>query len=311
MMLTNFLPNGGNGTYVIRAAATDMEGNEVILGTTTIHVDNVNAVNPFGAIDTPVQGGSASGTGFINHGWALTPLPNHIPTGGSTITVWVDGQPLGHPVYNQYRSDIAELFPGYNNSSGAGGYFYLDTTKYSNGVHTIYWTAADNIGNSEGIGSRYFSIQNSDYRATAGAAQNHMNSSSLKRFPDHSRTDITETVEVDNVTPVSIRKGFVVDAEFERLYPAENGDILVEIKELERLEIVLIPPGERFTDADEIIVEPLSPLPIGASLDAKHGIFYWIPGAGFVGDYSFSFLVKDASGKMKQRNFHIRIDPKF
>jgi hypothetical protein len=56
-MLTNFLPNGGNGTFTITAIAADTSGNKVTLGTKTITCDNANAVKPFGAIDTPTQGG--------------------------------------------------------------------------------------------------------------------------------------------------------------------------------------------------------------------------------------------------------------
>jgi len=160
MMLTYFLPNGGNGTYTLHAVATDVEGNAVTLGTKTITCDNANAVRPFGAIDAPPQGGEASGSSYRVFGWALTPQPNTIPTDGSTLIVWVDGLPLGNPTYNQYREDIATLFPGYNNSNGAVWYFYLDTTAYENGVHTISLSATDNAGNSDGIGSRFFTIQN-------------------------------------------------------------------------------------------------------------------------------------------------------
>ncbi|HNX98408.1 MAG TPA: hypothetical protein PKK12_12075, partial [Candidatus Aminicenantes bacterium] len=59
------------------------------------------------------------GSTYTNFGWTLTPQPASISTDGSTIWVWVDGSPLGHPVYNLYRSDIATLFPGYANSDGA------------------------------------------------------------------------------------------------------------------------------------------------------------------------------------------------
>jgi hypothetical protein len=160
MLLTNFLPGGGNGTFTLYAVVTDGVGNEVTLGAKTIICDNANAVKPFGAIDTPGQGGIASGSSYINWGWVLTPQPNQIPIDGSTINVYVDGVYLGHPVYNIYRKDIAALFPGYVNSNGAVGYFYLDTTAYENGVHTIQWTVTDSAGNTDGIGSRYFTIQN-------------------------------------------------------------------------------------------------------------------------------------------------------
>jgi len=161
MMLTNFLPGQGNGTYQISAQAIDVEGHETVLGTVTITGKNAEAVKPFGAIDTPTQGGIASGNSYINWGWVLTPSPNHIPSSGATISVYVDGIKLGHPVYNIFRSDIAALFPGYANSNGAVGYFILDTTTFSNGVHTIQWIAVDSAGNQDGIGSRFFTIQNS------------------------------------------------------------------------------------------------------------------------------------------------------
>ena len=36
----------------------------------------------------------------------------------------------------------------------------MNTTKYANGVHTIYWIATDDAGAADGIGSRYFNIVN-------------------------------------------------------------------------------------------------------------------------------------------------------
>jgi parallel beta-helix repeat protein len=162
MMLTNFLPNGGNGTFILHAIATDTDGNSVTLGTKQIICDNANAVKPFGAIDLPAQGGTASGTNYRNQGWVLTPLPNKVPGDGSTIDVIIDGTKVGNVTYNIYRSDIASFFPGYANSNGAMAYFDFDTTAYANGVHTIQWVATDNAGNTDGIGSRYFSINNEE-----------------------------------------------------------------------------------------------------------------------------------------------------
>jgi len=46
------------------------------------------------------------------------------------------------------------------NSNGAAGYFYLDTTTVSNGMHTIGWLASDNNGRAAGIGSRFFWVLN-------------------------------------------------------------------------------------------------------------------------------------------------------
>ena len=166
MLLTNFLPNSGgagapgNGTYNLHAIAVNKTDTAVDLGTRTILVDNAHASRPFGTIDTPAQGGIASGSAFVNFGWALTQGSYNIATDGSTITVLVDGVALGHPIYNQYRGDIATFFPGLANTNGAVGFFYIDTTKLANGVHTISWVVYDNQGRGDGIGSRYFTVQN-------------------------------------------------------------------------------------------------------------------------------------------------------
>jgi hypothetical protein len=159
MMLTNFLPFAGNGTTTLYAYAYDADGHSTLLGSKTIACSNATATKPFGTIDTPGQGEVVSGT-IVNFGWALTPPPASIPIDGSTITVFVDGAPLGHPTYNQYRSDIATLFPGYANSGGAVGYWIIDTHTLANGLHTIAWSVIDDMGRAEGIGSRFFRVQN-------------------------------------------------------------------------------------------------------------------------------------------------------
>jgi len=281
MMLTNFLP-GGDGNFTISAVVTDMEGNEVTLGTKRITVDNANAVKPFGAIDTPAQGAVVSGSNYRNHGWVLTPIPNAIPVDGSTIEVFVDGVSLGHPVYNIYREDIAALFPGYANSDGAHAYFDFDTTVYGNGVHTIYWTAEDDAGNADGIGSRYFSIQNS----TQAGRQKTMDGGQW-----------TDEIPLEYVNPVGVRIGYRKDMKIREMYPDENGIVTVNIRELERVVIHLGP-----------VVRPLSKreLPIGSTFDPGLGIFYWSPGPGFLGLYEFVFIENQTA----KRIIHIRIAPK-
>ena len=160
MLLTNMLPNQGNGTFKLWLHALDREGQQALLGTRTITCANSAATRPFGTLDTPGQGGTVSGSASFVWGWALTPQPGVIPTDGSTIWVYVDGVPLGHPTYNLYRVDIATLFPGYANTDGAVGYSVLDTTALTNGIHTIAWLVTDDRGRAEGLGSRYFWVAN-------------------------------------------------------------------------------------------------------------------------------------------------------
>jgi Leucine-rich repeat (LRR) protein len=287
MLLTNFLPGGGNGTVVLEAVATDVKGKTTALGTKTILCDNDNAVKPFGAIDTPAQGGIASGSKFLNWGWALTPWPNTIPTDGSTIDVWVDGVKLGHPTYNLYRVDIATLFPGYANSEGAVGYYYLDTTVYQNGVHTIQWTVKDDANNTDGIGSRYFTIRNQNKTAAQTRTM---------RRP-HVQWDISQ-IPRDYSTPLAIRKGYDLSAEPQIFYPDDQGDVNITIGQLERLEIQF---------ADEIV--NITPLPPGSTMTDEGKRFCWQPGAASLGKYRLVFLYGNKKGMMMRKEIYITIVP--
>ncbi|UCH98401.1 MAG: S8 family serine peptidase [Candidatus Aminicenantes bacterium] len=298
MLLSYFLPNGGNGTYTLYARATDSSGQEVSLGARTITVDNANAVKPFGAIDTPAQGGSAAGSKYRNQGWVLTPQPNKIPGDGSTIKVYVDGVYLGRPTYNIYRADIAGLFPGYANSNGALGYFDFDTTTYTNGVHTIQWTAVDDAGNTDGIGSRYFVIQN-----TGGASTSSMHST---QWTGDSQKLLRIPVDYDK--PVSVRKGChekIKPQKPQEIYPHRSGIIMIETRELELVEINL---GGSDWRGFQIVGNQLRPLPIGSTLDRENGVFYWLPGAGFIGKYQLVFMDTE---KNIIKKINIKISPKF
>jgi hypothetical protein len=304
MMLTNFLPGGGNGTFKLYAVALDGSGNQVTLGTKTITCDNAHAVKPFGSIDAPFQGGMASGSSFINWGWVLTPQPNSIPTDGSTIDVIVDGVNVGHPTYNIYRSDIANLFSSYANSNGAIGYFSLDTTAYENGVHTIQWTARDSAGNTDGIGSRYFTILN-----TGGDQR------SRERNTAHLFHEPISEIPVDYFEPVKITRGYMRNGTPDEIYPDENGTSNLKIQELERAVIFLnndCNKGSSFHFAGYLVVDnQLKPLPIGSTLDTKRGIFYWLPGPGFVGNFRLAFIKKDRFGNETRINILVTILPKF
>jgi hypothetical protein len=294
MLLTHFLPAGGNGSFVLEAKVKDTSGNEVTLGNKTIYCDNANAVKPFGAIDTPVQGGSASGGKYVNWGWVLTPQPNSIPSDGSTINVMVDGVNLGHPVYNIYRSDIAGLFPGYANSNGAIGYFYLDTASYANGVHTIQWTARDGAGNTDGIGSRYFTVQN--------PGSGYSNQQETCHFQE------PETFERCSFEPVQVKQGYNNETGLQWLTHDENGVIPVYLRELEPLEIRL---GEPFYGSYGYMKQgnQFKPLPIGSTYDQANAVFYWQPGPGFVGTYKLVFTAKHLEWRMKT-NIEITIRPR-
>ena len=56
LVLTNMLPNQGNGVFTLHMRAIDAEGQSGALGSRVIDVRNASAAEPFGAIDTPGAG---------------------------------------------------------------------------------------------------------------------------------------------------------------------------------------------------------------------------------------------------------------
>ncbi len=300
MMLTNFLPNSGNGTFTFAAITTDLEGNQVTLDSKTITVDNANAVKPFGAIDTPGQGGTASGSSYRNWGWVLTPQPNLIPANGSTIGVWVDGVNLGHPIYNIYRPDVAALFPGYGNTNGAGGYFDIDTTAYTNGVHSISWTATDSGGNTDGMGSRYFSILNT------GSSQ--LSAANTERMAVPGFKDIID-IPLSYDDPVELKKGYNDSHFVEEVLPDADGIVPIHCQELERIGLRVSHAGNK-VEGYLVVGQRLKRLPIGSTLNSRTGKFAWIPGPGFIGAYRLVFVETDENREQSRKDIMVTIVPR-
>jgi hypothetical protein len=303
LMLTNFLPNNGNGTFKIKAIARDTVGRTTILGTKIIICDNANSRKPFGAIDIPKSYGVIYADVYDTYtvwGWALTPKPNSIPLDGSTITVWVDGLPVGNSVYNIYRKDIAEIFPGYNNSQGAGSYFQLDITPYRLGKHTIAWSVTDDAGNTAGIGSRIFYLWDDN------------------NSPTYSKKEINGTIEQgqffrgENIAkiPYSSSDIFFVKTGFNnQLY--EN-PITFDEKGIQTITINQITPVEiQITEKNcqmegyLLIGNRYSSLPLGTTI--KNGTFYWLPEPGFRGKYRFVFFIHNSEGDMTKKELVIII----
>ena len=286
-LLSNMLPNSGNVTVTLHAVAYDAAGNSVVIGPSkTVTCNNAAATKPFGSLATPAQGGTASGRSFVNHGWALTPGSATIPTNGCSIKVMIDGAPIGCPIYSDYRSDVAALFPGYTNAAGAGGHFFLDTTQFADGVHTISWSVWDDQSRAQGVGSRFFTIAN--------------NLSTLTVLPGRSLMSLTSsrvrsTQTAGALTPVKIPAGqlFVrrnaIDAPLEELLAGEDGRFVVTAEHYERIELHLGAVSDGYQMAGSLVDE----LPAGSTLDPDTGVFYWDIAAPYLGEYELRFRRDD------------------
>lgn len=295
LMLTNTLPNQGNGTFRIHAIADDAEGHSTVLGTRTIISNNTTSQRPFGAIDTPLQGQTIGGANFVNFAWALTPQPGLIPMDGSTIQVIIDGLPVGAVDYNHFRPDVSNTFPGLANSAGPVGFRIIDTTALAEGLHTISWTVTDSRPATEGLGSRYFTVSNS---ADAPVPGNNVTA-----------TEMTAQV-VDVAKPLGAAPAPDAGRRTESLALATNHTPTrarsLTLAPMERLELSLASLVEPTDDAcfgtwagylvkDQV----LGDLPVGASLDPA-GTFYWQTGPGFAGRFSLLFVRTNCRGEKQQ-----------
>jgi hypothetical protein len=311
MVLTNMLPGQGNGAYHFSIYAQDREAAFALLGTRTLTCDNANATRPFGTIDTPDQGGIASGANYINFGWALTPpgptMPGKIiPIDGSTITVLIDGTPRGTVNYNHERADIEALFPGYRNTDGTNGpvgFRAINTTTLANGLHTISWTVTDNAGLTQGIGSRFFTVSNA-----SGALTPTMSAESNARASAAHAEAIR--VAAADTAPLRARRGWDPSTPW-RAYPASGaGRVVIRGEEVDRFELALDRlQGARLSGHLRVGGE-LAALPAGSQLDAERGVFTWAPAAGFVGAYDLLFVEWSGETAISRREVRIVLAPK-
>jgi len=215
------------------------------------------------------------------------------------------------------------------------GYYYLDTTTYENGVHTIVWSAEDSAGVGTGLGSRYFIIQNT------GGAQGEAKDEGASRAGISSLKETDIAGVVPSMKPVYVKKGYNQRAFPQEVYPDENGVIHVEINEVERVALSLnldpsflsleslclnsnqltlkpdyesefLPDGSEFSYIGHLrFQDELRPLPIGFTLNSNTGVFTWQPGPGFLGEYEFVFIRKGSASYQEKIRVKITIKPKF
>jgi hypothetical protein len=232
----------------------------------------------------------------VNFGWVLGAQNNTIPTDGSTITVFIDGVPVGHPTYNNARSDIQTLFPGHVNTNGAVGFFVINTTTLANGVHTIAWSVSDTSGNSEGIGSRFFTVLNgssSSVMTTPALVQGGSGLDATTREAAPAGAVIGQTAaSVAAATPASdvpsyAQQGFAVNAPLQLV---DGGVIHIEEVGVVRATVGAPTDGNGGYEGYFVKGGKLQMLPAGSFLDRRTGEFFWQPGAGFVGTYDFVFI---------------------
>jgi YD repeat-containing protein len=273
LLLTQGLWNQGNDVFTLYAIAYDKDDHSSLLGSKTITVSNATSVRPFGSIDLPTYGQTVTSS-FWNFGWALT--PNATPTctvPPSGVQVSIDSRPLVPVAYGDLRTDIASAFPGFSNGAGAGGAYYIDTSTLTDGTHLIGWYVVDSCNRAEGIGSRFFTVLNGSGAVPA-----------LEAPPMPRPSPSQEAVLFD--APIEVRRG----AETTLVHPGPDGTRVVAIGQNERVELQLPTIIDARYTGYQIVSGERRTLPLGSSLDAELGLFYWQPGPGFLGAHDLEFV---------------------
>ena len=296
LLLTNFLPNLGNGTFVLQVYAADVDGHEAFLGQRTITVANSVSLDPFGAIDTPGQGETVSGT-VNNFGWVLIrggAADAHAdPPHNGAVSAVIDGLIIGSPTGWVARSDLTALFPKaqFDGVDNALGVYTFNSAAYVDGVHTIAWLVVASNGRAAGIGSRYFNTVNGNVGnlTHTDSARNVFQAPppGVNAFKNLGRpADAITAMDRSSV----IRAGVVRPSV--SIAPDATGLRTVFSRGLDRVVVDASAPGARSYEAYQVAGGTLKPLPLGASFDEQRGMLYWQPGVAFTGSYDF-VVVRD------------------
>lgn len=140
------------GTVVFVVKVTDSV-QQSITRTLAITIKPADKLAPFGNLETPDFRATLNNTA-TGSGWALDNV------GVATVDVLVDGAKVMEAIYGLNRPDIGSIWPTFPNAARAGYSFSLDTTKFSNGEHTLAIRLLDAAGNATIVGTRSIITQN-------------------------------------------------------------------------------------------------------------------------------------------------------
>jgi hypothetical protein len=200
--------------------------------------------------------------------------------------------------------DVSTNFPGLNNTGGPGaggpvGAYFLNTTNYLNGIHSLYWVASDDHANADGIGSRYFTISNMggspiapDPGVTAAVDESGRLRIGLVQEQEKTGAEgAAEAADPETANWAKLRPAQI------KPRTGENSPLTVEVEELGLVELRFQAKGATGkTGAGDLRFigwgrEESRALPIGSTIDPTTGIFSWMPGPGFLGAHFLIFAV--------------------
>jgi hypothetical protein len=165
----------------------------------------------------------------------------------------------------------------------------------------------DNCGRQDGVGSRFFTVLNSSPPPAGRAAADQTGSFlPARRAPgklagagrraqgsapgDAASASSQEGSTRANTDPIAVRH---LGREWEMVPSNAEGRRVVEVAQHGRIEIKLPQAQSGTFEGYQVTKDQRRPLPIGSSLDAGAGIFYWQPAPGFLGSFNLVFVTPD------------------
>lgn len=147
--------NYSNGTHTVFIRVTDVTGCCYFLAPRTVRIDNSRNQPPFGNLDYPQPDFSVSANGVLQVvGWALDDRSvDH-------VEILIDGLQERQAVTGVFRPDVAAYYPDTPGALVSGFILYLDSTRLTNGVHTVTVKAVDNQGQIGLLGVRRIQVFN-------------------------------------------------------------------------------------------------------------------------------------------------------
>jgi hypothetical protein len=144
----------GHHTLSIRAGDQHETVREIARIPVTFSCADFGTNDPaVGQIDVPAAGLLYSGTLQVT-GWAVD------YQGITLISVLVDGADVANGNVTLSRPGVTALYPGYPQSAAPGFKLAVDTTKLSNGVHSLQVIVSDTLGSDTLLGEVRFTVAN-------------------------------------------------------------------------------------------------------------------------------------------------------
>ncbi len=146
-----------SGPHSVHMRAVLSNGIVEEFGRRTVQITNGENQSPFGSLDQPDASGTYGATGVLAVvGWAAD------ADGVARVDVQLDGGNMQSAMYGDPRPDVGATFPDFPAALFSGWIANVDTTRVTDGVHTLTVTVTDRLGMTKLIGRRQIQVLNSE-----------------------------------------------------------------------------------------------------------------------------------------------------